>query len=246
MPEQLSMTIERFKRWSRSLIKKDRKASAEKSVSAEESLNPRMFQLYFKSGRVADMRDLKFNIWISGNKKDVRNHLILCIASENCCRLGPVINMTINELRKGLMYIRNGHHVVRVLNHKMAKHGPAELVLTRDLYSMVKQYISEIRPVSPSAEVFLTLNGNLMDSSTVINAMSIELRQASVSTHVTCTKLRHLAMSVIYVALPGSSSLKRRGCPWQTTWLIAHKWPLSATVTILIQFKCSGQTYSVN
>ena len=67
---------------------------------------------------------------------------------------------------------------------------------------MLNQYIHERRPVSPSTEVFLMLNGTPMDSSTVINALSIELSQASVSTHVTCTKLRHLGMYVVHATLP--------------------------------------------
>ena len=97
VPEQLSVLIERIKGRSRSLVKKDRKAHAEKSVRAEGSLNPGMFQLYFENGLVADMRDLldySASGLTAGNKKDVRNHLILRILSANCCRLGTFMNMT--------------------------------------------------------------------------------------------------------------------------------------------------------
>ena len=113
MPEQLSVITERIKRLSNSLVKKERKAHAEKLVSAEESLNPRMFQLYFENGRVPDMRDL-----VNSPSGNFRNHVILCILSENCCRLATAMNMTISEFRKGLIYVRIGYHVFRVLTHK--------------------------------------------------------------------------------------------------------------------------------
>ena len=72
---------------------------------------------------------------------------------------------------------------MRVLNHKtVTKHGPAEFVLTKQLYSMLN-------------------NGTPMNSSIVINAMTMELSQASVSTHVTCTKPRHLGVSLVQANL---------------------------------------------
>ena len=41
----------------------------------------------------------------------------------------------------------------------------------------------------------------------VINALSVELSKASVSTHATCTKLRHLGVSVVHASLPQEEKL---------------------------------------
>ena len=61
MPEQLNIIVERIKWWSCSLVKKDKKAHAERSVSTDERLNPEMFKFYFESSRVAHMRNLLDN-----------------------------------------------------------------------------------------------------------------------------------------------------------------------------------------
>ena len=93
----------------------------------------------------------------------------------------------------------------RVFNHNTGL--TAKVVLVKDLYSIANQYINEIRPVSPPAVVFLMLNGTAMDSSTMSNDMSIELSHSSVSTHVTCTKLGHVGVSVVHATRPGEDRL---------------------------------------
>ena len=84
--------------------------------------------------------------------------------------------MTVADFEKGQNYVRNDHHVVRLLQHQtVAKYGPAEVVFNRDLYAEVKEYICNERASAQSPEVFLTSKGTPMDSSTVINTLSMEL-----------------------------------------------------------------------
>lgn len=96
---------------------------------------------------------------------------------DNANRAGVVAYMTIQEYKRAK--IHDDRYVVRVLKHKTVNtHGPAQLVLTKHLYSYLGVFIKEMRTQLPnmhsgtcSPPVFLSWSGNSMESSQMTKAI---------------------------------------------------------------------------
>ena len=199
--------LESIKGWNHSLHKKEKKARASRQME-ESAIDPDTFGKYFASNRARQMEESIENLtdkqYSLREQTDVRNHLIVLIVSSNCCRLGPIKNMILTEFYEAEKFIRDEHHVVRVMDHKtVTSHGAAEVVMSRGVYGYVKNYVKYMRPASQSQNVFLAMSGSPMDSSTVVNGLTQELRQGCPQkAKITCTRVRHLGVSLVHGNLP--------------------------------------------
>ena len=198
--------------WMRSLNKDYRKSKGSKSASQEGYINPSDLQAYMQSHRARQAALL-----LSGGGREevtmgthtsARNYLLFCLAMANCQRTGCLTNLTLDEFADGKTNTQRGNHIVRVANHKTAgKYGPATLVVSEELYMQMEAYVQHFRPAALSTDsrpkdLFVNWGGSSMDSGSVTNALSTELGHAGVEKRLTCTAVRHLAVTLLSGLLP--------------------------------------------
>ena len=198
--------------WMRSLSKAYRKSKGGKSANQEGYINPSDLQAYMQSTRAGQAVSLLTSV----PRDDVtmaehtlaRNYLIFCLAMANCQRTGCLTNLTLQEFADGREQVRRGDHIVMVAHHKTStKYGPATLVVRKELYSQIESYIKHFRPsaISPDShpkDLFVNWGGSSMDASSVIHALRTELGHAGVEKKLTCTAIRHLAVTLLSGLLP--------------------------------------------
>ena len=190
-------------KWLRSATKEEKKNKSTKNKTEEENINPQDFQAYMTSERAKTARKLLSSpdrMVTMTNHTLCRNYLLMCVALTNCQRTGCLLNLTVEEFVEGQNYIKRGKHILEVRNHKTAgKYGPANMVLSTELYIQIQTYIAVYRPRSSpnTRQLFLNWSGSPMDSATVIHALSTELSHAGVEKRLNCTSIRHLAVTLL-------------------------------------------------
>lgn len=162
------------------MVVKEKKAFGEKVE--ESSINPKDLQMYLKSDRAKEAKDvLESNAFVLTRETHtvVRNYLIMRIATSNAHIAACISNMTVNEFEKAKSV--NADYLVYVHQHKTAKtFGPAEVVLTSDVFRFVSLYKQSIRPASSTQELFIAWSGQKMDSSGILNCFATELAHVGV------------------------------------------------------------------
>ena len=165
------------KQWLTSSAKESKKNKSTKPKS-DKIINPQDLHIYMYSDRAKQAHDV-----LSTPQKTVsqtnhslnRNFLLMSLALKNCQRSGCLTNLTIEEFVEGKDHISRGQHTVQVRNHKTAgKYGPANMVVSQELYVQLQTYIAIFRPQSgQTREVFLNWSGAPMDSGSVIHAFPL-------------------------------------------------------------------------
>lgn len=178
--EILKSQIGRISTTLNSMVLKEKKAIGE--IEGESSINPKDLQMYLTSDRAKEAKDLLENdafVLTRETHTIVRNYLIMRIATSNAHRTACISNLTVNEFEKAKSV--NGDYLVYVHQHKTAKtFGPAEVVLTSDVFRFVSLYKQSIRPTSSAQELFISWSGQKMDSSGILNCFATELAHVGV------------------------------------------------------------------
>ena len=107
-----------------------------------------------------------------------RSYLLTYTLFNNASRPGATANMTIGEFRQALY--KDSSYTISVKKHKTGYKGPANIVMTVELYNEVSKYIEFLRnklegisnPTNKET-VFLYYNGAAMDSSMITSQFSL-------------------------------------------------------------------------
>ena len=139
----------------------------------------------------------------------VRDFILLEITIANAHRSGVLANMTMQEYKKAKKVEDN--MVISVKEHKTADtHGPARVVLSSSLFSYLGLYIKELRRHvvessneeydSDKAHVFLSWNGEKLESGQVSTAINAAWRKGGMQGHVTSTLFRKSAVTNVHTS----------------------------------------------
>ena len=108
--------------------------------------------------------------------------------------------MTAEEFQRAR--VERERYVFRVLKHKtMDTHGPAQVVLTKLLYSYINVFIKQMRPRLPAAlsdgkqALFLSWFGNQIESNQMTKDLSSIFKKAGIKGPVHHTLYRKSAIS---------------------------------------------------
>ena len=142
----------------------------------------------------------------------VRDYLLAKIVLSNANRTGILTNITLKQLQDARDV--DDHLVVSVENHKTAWiQGPAKIVLTKTMHSWLQIFVSNIRVHfardvgdGNGRPVFLTTNGEPMESSQICRALQSVWTKAGLSNKITCTLVRKTAVSTVHQQAPHMSS----------------------------------------
>ena len=198
-------------KWSKSCTKEYRKTKGTKQ-GGKAKINPSDLQAYLGSERAKEAtglleRGAQDEVTMSEHTT-TRNHLLFQLAMANCQRTGCLTNLTVEEFQHGRNPTQRGDHIVLVADHKTAsKYGPANIVMSPTVYRHIACYIRDFRPAAlggtdPPKDVFVNWGGSSMDSGSVTHALTTELAHAGVEKRLTCTGIRHLAVSILSGVLP--------------------------------------------
>ena len=204
---------EQCQKWSKSCVKDYKKKKGANPARAEQYINPTDLHGYLQSERALKSAAVLEQGGASNQEVThschtaCRNFLLFCLATANCQRTGCLTNMTLDEFKSGENEVKRGSHIVRVSAHKTAgKYGPANIVITESLYHKICNYIEVFRPSAVgenhSQYLFVNWGGSSMDSSSVTHALTTELGHAGIEKKMTCTTLRHLAVTLLSGLLP--------------------------------------------
>lgn len=137
----------------------------------------------------------------------VRDFLFTQIFIDNANRPGVLAHMTMDEFNK--MRKHDGHYVIMVKQHKTAHiHGPARIVLSEKLKSWLDIFVHIMRAQVTSATsgpVFLSWNGNGMNSGHITKAVQSVFRKAGLDVKVTSTSFRKAAVTKVHIDQPDMS-----------------------------------------
>ena len=130
----------------------------------------------------------------------VRDYLIAHIMIDNASHAGVVSSMTVEEFQRAR--VERERYVFRVLKHKtMDTHGPAQVVLTKLLYSYINVFIKQMRPRLPAAlsvgkqALLLSWFGNQIESNQMTKDLSSIFKKAGIKGPVHHTLYRKSAVS---------------------------------------------------
>ena len=106
----------------------------------------------------------------------VRDYLLTRIIFDNASRPGAISNMTLSEFQGAL--VQEDGFVVRVLKHKTAHKGPANISMSQNVYTNVQRYIRFMRNKLPGIRsecndpVFVSWGGGKMESNMITTQMN--------------------------------------------------------------------------
>ena len=178
--------------WTNSLNKKSNEESKNKAKEMSHDNNkvkPDDIQRYTESNRaqlatkiLSSERDVILATLNSSTHNLLRNYLIMNLVFSNGHKTGCITNLTLAEIRDGKAHVKSGHHIIFVWDHKTRRtYGAADLVISPKIYHYIETYVDLCRPASESTAVFLNWGGAKMDSGSVTNALSAELRHAGIN-----------------------------------------------------------------
>ncbi|XP_068757402.1 uncharacterized protein [Montipora capricornis] len=138
----------------------------------------------------------------------IRDFILTEMTIANAHRSGVLANMTIEEFKK-VKKTNQGSMLISVKNHKTADvHGPARVVLTPTLFSYLDVYVNEVRSCvaisssekdsnSPSF-VFLSWNGQKLQSGQISTAIDSAWQKAEMEGHVCSTIFRKSTVTKVH------------------------------------------------
>ena len=143
----------------------------------------------------------------------IRDFLLVEISIDNANRAGALANMKVGEFTRVSKHDKE--NVVLVKNHKtLQTHGPARIVLSSRLHSWMDIFVREVRSKVPGVtgslneSVFLTWNGETMESSQINKAIKSIWKKAGMEGSPSSTLFRKSAVSKVHT---NSESNEARG-----------------------------------
>ena len=125
------------------------------------------------------------------------------ISIDNANRAGALSNMKLEEFNRVSKH--GQEHVVLVKDHKTIQtHGPARIVLSPKLHSWIDIFIREVRSkvpgltAGPNESVFITWNGETMESSQINKAIKSICKKAGMEGSPSSTLFRKSAVSEVH------------------------------------------------
>ena len=133
----------------------------------------------------------------------IRDFLWVEISIDNANRAGALANMKVGEFTRVSKH--DEENVVLVKNHKtLQTHGPARIVLSSRLHSWMDIFVREVRSKVPGVtgslneSVFLTWNGETMESSQINKAIKSVWKKAGMEGSPSSTLFRKSAVSKVH------------------------------------------------
>ena len=143
----------------------------------------------------------------------IRDFLLVEISIDNANRAGALANMKVGEFTRVSKH--DEENVVLVKNHKtLQTHGPTRIVLSSRLHSWMDIFVREVRSKVPGVtgslneSVFLTWNGETMESSQINKAIKSVWKKAGMEGSPSSTLFRKSAVSKVHT---NSESNEARG-----------------------------------
>ena len=143
----------------------------------------------------------------------IRDFLLVEISIDNANRAGALANMKVGEFTRVSKH--DEENIVLVKNHKtLQTHGPARIVLSSRLHSWMDIFVQEVRSKVPGVtgslneSVFLTWNGETMESSQINKAIKSVWKKAGMEGSPSSTLFRKSAVSKVHT---NSESNEARG-----------------------------------
>ena len=99
---------------------------------------------------------------------NIRDFIMCEILINNAHRSGVLANLTMTEFLK--FQLKEDLYIIKVHQHKtLGTHGPARIILPKNVFSWLETYIQKVRPIAEPLEktnnkVFLTWNGSALTS----------------------------------------------------------------------------------
>ena len=106
----------------------------------------------------------------------VRDYILLYLIFDNASRPGAISNMTLKELNHAVC--QKDGFVVRVVKHKTAYKGPANISISHDLHKHIHGYVKWLRNKLPGIRsedddpVFVSWGGTKMEANMITNQMN--------------------------------------------------------------------------
>ena len=149
--------------WQRSLHKKNKEFSKTKAkdyLANSDKISPEDLEKYTKSERASCAKKLLASGSVEGYNltmhMKVRNFLIMTLTISNAHRSGCITNMLIHEFKAAKSFVRGGFHVIFVANHKTrTTYGPADVVVSPQVYEWMETYLNRFRPASEWDNLFV-------------------------------------------------------------------------------------------
>ena len=133
----------------------------------------------------------------------IRDFLLVERSIDNANTAGALSNMKLVEFNRVSKH--GQEHVVLVKNHKTIQtHGPARIVLSPKLHSWIDIFIREVRSkvpgltAGPNESVFITWNGETMESSQINKAIKSIWKKAGMERSPSSTLFRKSAVSEVH------------------------------------------------
>ena len=139
----------------------------------------------------------------------VRDYLLAEIVLSNASRTGVLSSITVKQARQARQV--DQYLVVSVAKHKKAwLQGPAKIVLTKCMHSWLNISMTSIRSQFDNDDdtmpVFLTANGEPMESSQICRALQSIWQKAGSGNKITCSLVRKTAVTTVHQPAPEMSS----------------------------------------
>ncbi|KAJ7386031.1 hypothetical protein OS493_012364 [Desmophyllum pertusum] len=130
----------------------------------------------------------------------IRDFLIARIQLENGQRPGPIETAMVEDFQKAEQQKQG--YIMLVVKHKTARAGPAPLYMSNNLYSNVKTYVSNVRPLFVAKNekaLFIKKDGKPFQAGTIGRRVTDWWEKAK-QLKVNSTKVRKMAASTLHHA----------------------------------------------
>lgn len=218
--ERVLSLREKVARWSSALRKGCSKRHWEKMEDLHSLISPEQIGEFERSKAARDTICLlgqlsgAHSINITQSQYTlIRDFLLVEILIDNANRAGALSSMKMEEFNRVSKH--GEEHVVLVKDHKTIQtNGPARIVLSQKLHSWIDIFIREVRSkvpsltAAPKESVFLTWNGETMESSQINKAIKSIWKKAGMEGSPSATLFRKSAVSEVHTK---SESNEARG-----------------------------------
>ena len=200
---------ERLRRWSGSYRKECNKNQWEKrEEDLKRIVTPALVEKFEKSeaardaiillGRLAGAE----NIEVTQRRYTlVRDFLMAEISIDNANRAGVLSNMMVREFQTAKL-TNDDCYVVKVMNHKtVACKGPANVVLSKKLYSWMDIYLKKLRSALSDyhcSQFFLSWNGKNLESNQIGKALKSIFKKANIEILISSNDFRKGAVTEVH------------------------------------------------
>lgn len=247
--EQLAICKQRLKAWSSSLKKKDLLQRYRRQVDARrEIITPKhvmVFRCSLYRKRLLNLLNDQKSVVKRKQKIAIRNLLITETIIANATRPSAVVGMTMTDWHNRVQQAQ-GFCSVSVAQHKtFMPHGPAVLTFGPELTQNLILYLSRVRKMftndsSDAAPLFVSANGERINSTCVWNAVKRTWKYCGLSQHLTASLYRKSCVTRVHELHPNlinnlASHMKHRVSTASSHYRLAATIKQNADTAIQLQ-----------